>query len=102
MWFGTDAAQCIGMSEANPDNKPNGAETMNKTNCTECKADDSGDLRDYHGRCLGHCKECDAHLMSDGRYAAYCPDCTSDDAVESHLDEMETATYARLNRLGYM
>jgi hypothetical protein len=31
--------------------------------------------RDYHGRCLGACRECDEHLLSTGRYTTYCPSC---------------------------
>lgn len=33
------------------------------------------DGTDYHGRCLGACRECGAHLLSTGRYTPYCPDC---------------------------
>lgn len=38
---------------------------------TECPSDG----RDYHGRCLGYCRECEDHLESTGRYTAYCPSC---------------------------
>lgn len=31
--------------------------------------------KDYHGRCLGACKECGEHLLSTGRYTTYCPSC---------------------------
>jgi hypothetical protein len=30
---------------------------------------------DYHGRCLGECRECGEHLLSTGRYTVYCPSC---------------------------
>ena len=29
----------------------------------------------YHGRCLGHCRECGCQLRCTGRYTTYCPDC---------------------------
>lgn len=41
--------------------------------CEVCK--DNMDMRDYHGRCLGKCRECDEHLVADGRYTVYCPSC---------------------------
>jgi hypothetical protein len=37
----------------------------------ECPSDGT----DYHGRCLGECGECGEHLLSTGRYTAYCPGC---------------------------
>ena len=30
---------------------------------------------DYHGRCLGACRECGEHRLSTGRYTPYCPSC---------------------------
>ena len=41
--------------------------------CKTCV--DNGDMRDYHGRCLGECHECGEHLSSTGRYTVYCPSC---------------------------
>lgn len=34
------------------------------------------DGHDYYGRCLGECYECGEHLLSTGRYTAYCPCCS--------------------------
>lgn len=42
--------------------------------CKEGNAECPG--TDYHGRCLGACRECDTHLMSTGRYTVYCPSCS--------------------------
>lgn len=46
--------------------------------CKRCG--DNGELgadgRDYHGRCLGECRECGEHLMGTGRYTVYCPSCS--------------------------
>ncbi len=44
-----------------------------------CKVSDKecpGDGTDYHGRCLGTCRECGEHLLSTGRYTVYCPCCS--------------------------
>lgn len=45
-----------------------------------------------NGRCAGQCGECGTHLLLDGRYASYCPDCDEDDARHRH--------YASLARPG--
>jgi hypothetical protein len=34
------------------------------------------DGRDCRGRCLGFCRECGDHILSTGRYTAYCPSCS--------------------------
>ena len=44
---------------------------MTRSHTDECPADG----RSYHGTCLGTCSECDEHLLSTGRYTAYCPSC---------------------------
>jgi hypothetical protein len=47
---------------------------MSRCKCVghdECPSDG----KDYHGRCLGPCRECDEHLLCTGRYTVYCSVC---------------------------
>ena len=48
-----------------------------KTRCNLSDTAHNGDMLDYHGRCLGSCRECDEHLMNTGRYTVYCPFCNT-------------------------
>lgn len=52
----------------------------------------TGDHRDSHGRCLGNCRECEAHLMSDGRNTVYCPSCDLCPECEGIFDHTSDCT----------
>lgn len=42
----------------------------------ECdKNENRSNMVDQRGRCYGHCKECDEHIVSSERYTVYCPSC---------------------------
>jgi hypothetical protein len=58
---------------------------MKQTKCTEHAH--TADMLDYHGRCLGVCRECDSHLESTGRYTTYCPSC--DTCPECHCPNVD-------------
>jgi len=57
---------------------------------------------DYHGRCLGACIQCGAHLECTGRYTVYCPSCDvcpscgcpNADGFQHHLGCQEEDLYA--------
>lgn len=39
------------------------------------EGDCPADGKDYHGRCVGLCRECGEHGLTTGRYTTYCPSC---------------------------